>query len=225
MHLFLVRHAESENNARPEHERVEDPSITPRGVEQAAHLAQWLRTLLPHRLITSPFRRALQTAAPAANSLDCHTEVWCDIFEQGGCYRGWTTENIAGANGMSPQEALALVPKALMPTPWSELGWWGGKPKESDAEASARAIAVRRKFESLFDDLASEQRVVAITHADFQRVLLHTLLQESDLDARKLGPICNAGVTYLQWTNARWVLHWFNAVTHLPHSLITGAKG
>ena len=38
MRLYLIRHAQSENNARPEHERVEDPGLTELGARQIDHL-------------------------------------------------------------------------------------------------------------------------------------------------------------------------------------------
>ena len=64
MQLYLIRHGQSENNARPEHMRVEDAELTELGHQQARHLAPWIATLELDRLFCSPFRRALQTAWP-----------------------------------------------------------------------------------------------------------------------------------------------------------------
>lgn len=223
MHLYLIRHAESENNARPEYERVEDPAITPRGIEQAEYLGRWLRTLSPQVLVSSPFRRALQTTFPASVDFVGSLEVWSDIFERGGCYRGWNDENSEGAEGMRLDEILGILPNANTELQCRESGWWRGRPPEKDDETRVRAASVRAKIEQRLD--APGTKLVVVTHAEFQRMLLGELLQHSGIDVGHLGPICNAGITYLQREANRWKLHWFNAVTHLPPTLITGAKG
>lgn len=62
MELYLIRHGQSENNARPEHLRVEDALLTELGHQQAGLAAEWIKTIGLDRLFSSPFRRALQTA-------------------------------------------------------------------------------------------------------------------------------------------------------------------
>jgi 2,3-bisphosphoglycerate-dependent phosphoglycerate mutase len=223
VHLYLIRHAESENNARPEHERVEDPAITARGIQQSESLANWLATHAMDVLLTSPFRRALQTVAPVAHGNSVKVEVWGDIFERGGCYRGWREGDMQGAPGMGHDEILSLVPNAVIEPEIPFDGWWGGKPRETDAQTFARANSIRAKIERRF--AKSAERVAVVTHAEFQRVLLGRLLDQHDIRVEQLGPICNAGVTYVSFSNDRWQLQWFNAVTHIPSPLITGAKG
>lgn len=223
MHLYLIRHAESENNARPENQRVEDPSITDRGAKQAASLAEWLETHPTDLLVTSPFRRALQTAAPVALRSKSSIEVWCDIYERGGCYSGWQDRDMRGAAGLSQDGILNLLPNALFDQQIASEGWWGGRPREQDDETRLRAIAVKKKIEQRF--VPQSARIALITHAEFQRILLAQLLDFQNVDVTRLGPICNAGITYLTFQNSEWKLQWFNAVTHIPSELITGAKG
>ncbi len=223
MHLYLIRHAESENNAKAEQQRVEDPAITSRGERQALALANWLTTLRPNVVISSPFRRALQTAAPAVERLACSLEIWGDVFERGGCYRGWHAENYQGADGLGHAGIFQLTPTAILDPTLHPAGWWQCRPRERDEQTNQRAVAVKRRLEERFAD--REMRMVVITHAEFQRILLGQLLADFDIDVGRLGPICNAGVTHLEWRKATWQLRWFNAVTHLPTSLITDAKG
>lgn len=222
MRLYLIRHAESENNVRAEHERVEDPAITSRGVRQAEHLAAWLATHQFDVLLTSPFRRALETARPIVRRTCREVHVWCDIYEQGGCYRGWHEANYEGAAGLGREAILELLPGATVEAAIGSSGWWGELPRETHDETLRRAAAVRRKFEREF--ATSNRGVVAIVHADFQRLLLTELLGGS-IDVGYLGPICNTGVTHLTLHSGRWQLQWFNAVTHLTGELITEAKG
>jgi phosphohistidine phosphatase len=62
MDLILWRHAEAFEAAPGETDL--DRALTPRGLEHAAHMAEWLRDRLPHdtRIVASPARRTQQTA-------------------------------------------------------------------------------------------------------------------------------------------------------------------
>ena len=74
MTLF-VRHAESAWNEHFGASRIDvgwpDPPLTQRGVEQAMAAAQRLRQERLTRVITSPYRRTLQTASISPASLAC----------------------------------------------------------------------------------------------------------------------------------------------------------
>ena len=84
MKLYLIRHAESENNAKPIYQRIEDPPITAVGRLQAERLAGWVETLKIDTLITSPVLRALQTTRRITDATGQHVNVWADVFEEGG---------------------------------------------------------------------------------------------------------------------------------------------
>lgn len=63
MHLVLVRHGESEGNAAGIIQGRVDFGLSPRGHAQAAATAAELEKLPAARLLTSPLRRARETAA------------------------------------------------------------------------------------------------------------------------------------------------------------------
>ena len=71
---LLIRHAESVWNEHFGSTRIDigypDPPLTARGVEQARAAAERLRGQGIRRLITSPYRRTLQTASIIAAELD-----------------------------------------------------------------------------------------------------------------------------------------------------------
>ncbi|MEL6110628.1 MAG: histidine phosphatase family protein [Planctomycetota bacterium] len=222
MELYLIRHAESENNARPSYERVEDPPITAVGRLQAEQLASWLSTLRADALITSPFLRTLETVRPVLAKSDHSLRVWHNVFERGGCYRGWKASNFQGAMGLGRGDVLRMLgPHAeqteLDPT-IDESGWWGGKPRETDDEAVRRAKEVCERLCGTFQD---QQRVLLLIHADLKRLLLSEMLCDS-IDVMSLGPIRNVGITKVNRLGDRWQLDYFNSVTHLPAKLITG---
>ncbi|MCA1611996.1 MAG: histidine phosphatase family protein [Acidobacteria bacterium] len=66
MDIWLLRHAAAED--RPDSGRDSDRALTPEGIERARAVALGLAALEPGiaRVITSPYRRARQTADAAA---------------------------------------------------------------------------------------------------------------------------------------------------------------
>jgi probable phosphoglycerate mutase len=88
MDLLLIRHAQPFHLSDP---AGADPSLTPEGERQAKRLARALadgRYGQVQRLVSSPMRRAAQTAAFAAASLSLDTVVDDRLAELD---RGWTT--------------------------------------------------------------------------------------------------------------------------------------
>jgi probable phosphoglycerate mutase len=69
MELLLIRHAEPVRIASGEVAGPADPGLTERGAEQAERLAAWLAAEPIDVVVTSPLRRARETAAPLAGAL------------------------------------------------------------------------------------------------------------------------------------------------------------
>lgn len=220
MQLYLIRHAESENNARPGHLRVEDPAITPTGQLQAKHLADWLASLHFDLLVTSPFLRTLQTTRAVLDRSRCAIEIWHDVYERGGCYRGFGDDACEGGPGLGLAELRALMPEATIDTSILDTGWWGSRSRETHAEAVARAELVEQRF---IETLQRCEILVAVIHADFKRLLLTQMLR-GITDASALGPMRNTGITKVDYDGTKWKLDWFNSVSHLPSQLITGIE-
>jgi 2,3-bisphosphoglycerate-dependent phosphoglycerate mutase len=246
MQLLLIRHAESENNAKPVHARVCDPSITARGRLQADCLGKWMSGLAIDQMITSPFLRTLETTrfvlkhahvAPRRYPIS----VWHDVFENGGCYHGHHEKNFRGAEGLGRkaihsffQEIIEQFPD-LEPPPLTvdneiqDTGWWGGKDRETSDQMQARSRSVIRRFENTFaphpnseqGPHATDPVVVLIAHADFLREMLSQMLADT-VEMDSIGPIPNTSVTSLQWSTTGWKLNSLNSVTHLPPRLVTG---
>lgn len=74
MELVLVRHAEPIEEIRGDG-RVADPPLSERGRRQAEQLAAWLRSEPIHRLVSSPARRARQTADALAHTLGLEVQI------------------------------------------------------------------------------------------------------------------------------------------------------
>ena len=64
--ILLIRHGESQSNAGLPTSRTEEIALTDKGKEQACQIARSLKDsrTTPELIVTSPYLRALQTAAP-----------------------------------------------------------------------------------------------------------------------------------------------------------------
>lgn len=82
MELLLIRHAEPVRIAPGEGDGGPvDPELTARGRDEAQRLAAWLATEDIDAVISSPLRRARQTAEPVARALGLDVEVDSGVIE------------------------------------------------------------------------------------------------------------------------------------------------
>lgn len=224
MQLYLIRHAESENNANPTHLRVEDPPITASGMQQAGILATHLRSQPIDALITSPVRRALQTTRYIREATGHHVHVWANVFEEGGIYRGHGPEAIEGGPGLSRAEVLRHLVEhegqCSVDEQVTEDGWWCCRQRETAEQAVARAAQV---VGQLLDRFHHGDRVVMITHADFKRRLLTEMLGPPQ-DPLSFTKLSNTGISRIDHDGNQWRLVWLNSVRHLPDELITSSE-
>jgi glucosyl-3-phosphoglycerate phosphatase len=84
--MFLLRHGQSFFNLHFNRTRkdpgIEDPELTPFGVEQARAAAAALATTPLTRIIVSPFTRALQTAQPFLRTHDATIVIMHEVRER-----------------------------------------------------------------------------------------------------------------------------------------------
>ena len=224
MQFYLIRHAESENNAKPAYHRVEDPPLTAVGRLQAEYLSKWMRTLKFDMLISSPVLRALQTTRQIHELTGHHVHVWDNVFEEGGIYRGYGPDATEGGPGLARQQVWQSATddssQCTIDSSVGESGWWG-RPRETSEEAVVRAAVVAKRMAAFS---GSDQRVLAaVTHADFKRKLLMELIGKQ-INADLLGSLCNTGISRLTFEAGVWRLDCFNATSHLPAKLITGGE-
>ena len=216
--LLLIRHAQSLNNAKPEHLRIPDPGLTDLGHEQAKRAASWLARWEVTQLYSSPFLRALQTVAPISRQLGMSVNIRADIFEQGGCYQGHLPGEEKGEPGMTRSEILRHYPAWDVDGEISDEGWWKSRPFETWEQATVRA---RRVASWLSATIATQDGCHAIvTHGDFKRILIYALLDD-EIDERRFGPIYNTSITQFVARDGRWVLDSYNTTSHLAPNQLT----
>ena len=213
MELYLIRHAQSLNNARPVMERVEDPSLTELGQQQASHLAEWVSRLGLTRVVTSPFLRTLETAEHIRRTTQLEPDVQADLHEQGGCVSGEHPELMVGRPGRTRSQIAAEFPGFKVGSEIDGEGWWRSQPYESEEAARHRAARVLARTRARFG--CTQERVAYITHGDFKRLLLQQL-QPDDLEV----PF-NTSITKILISGDETTLADYNRVDHLPDQLRT----
>jgi glucosyl-3-phosphoglycerate phosphatase len=150
--MILVRHAESEWNRHFSRTRIDpgipDPPLTRTGRRQAAQLAEQLVESDIHRLVASPYRRALETATIIAEALALPISVEPLVRER--CV-------FSCDEGTSPKQLAALWPD--LDFAHLEEQWWG-VPAETEVSLDQRCAAFRAKT----DPLPDRWHVAVITH-------------------------------------------------------------
>lgn len=245
MELFIIRHAQSSNNALADQsQRVVDPALTDLGRRQAellaAHLAaggdheaQPCETEPPNgsngrcfgitRLITSPMYRTLLTARPIARALGLRPEVWPEVHEHGGMWLDHGgEEGIVGYPGMSRAEILALLPHAILPEAVTDAGWYDpALGQETLERAYGRACQVAAVLQDRAAHAPEDERIALITHGGFSSLLLSALFGIT-LEAPVFFHHDNTGITWLRFRErGRIRLRYMNRVAHLPADMIT----
>lgn len=234
MQLYIIRHAQSTNNALTNREdRGCDPPLTDLGRQQAELLAQHLATGtqrepaatagrvqgygLTH-LYCSPMWRALLTAQPVGQALGLAPEVWIEIHEQGGIYLDEGDQRAPiGRPGKTRAEILADFPNYILPDGITKEGWWKGA-RDDRASCIARAVRVTQR---LRERCENEERVALVSHAGFTDALLKALLNQlpgHDLRYHQY----NAAISRIDIEAADRVhVRYLNRLDHLPPRLIT----
>ncbi len=173
MQLLLVRHALP---LRSDHGEGSDPDLSETGFQQVARLPEALARFPISRVVSSPQRRAIQTAEPLAQACALPIDVEDRLAE----YDRDLTSYI-------PIEQI----RTEFPDEWARMAQ-GHLPSTVDEDA------FRARVRGAIDDLVSaadpEETIAAFTHGGVINVVLHEILGT----ARLLSfPIDYASVTRL----------------------------
>jgi probable phosphoglycerate mutase len=159
MDLVLVRHAEPVRVAGGHGRGPADPELTARGHEQSARLGAWLAAEGADAVISSPLRRARETAQHVATALGHDVEIVEGISE----YDAHSDEYI-------PIEELRELKderwQATIEGRWADVG--GVDPAEFQAQVVPAVDSIVDRFPG--------RRVVVVSHGGVVNVYLAHVL-------------------------------------------------
>jgi broad specificity phosphatase PhoE len=160
--MILLRHAQSEFNAAFSVTRVDpgipDPKLTAEGRAQAAAAAAALRSTGVKRLISSPYRRALETVTIIADALGLDVTIEPLVRERAAFHCDIGT-GVPGLRSLFPRYTFDHL----------DDPWWHDHVATGVAETEA-ALAVRcQAFLTAAEKIPDRADVAVVTHWGFIR--------------------------------------------------------
>jgi broad specificity phosphatase PhoE len=186
LRLILVRHGQTDANLHHCLQGQSDGLLNATGRQQVEALGRHLKDFSIHQIISSPLRRAQDTAAAIAryHGLDIKTSI---LVKEWNC-------------GLLDGVAAEVFRKKLkeFDGPLSSF-----RPEEGETLLEVRGRAAEFLKELTANDQG--QTVVVCTHGDFMRALL-SLLQQVDVEQTADIFFENASYSILELENGRWNL-------------------
>lgn len=177
---LLLRHGESISNADPKAvalpEEIGD-RLSARGREQARRAAEALKGAGVTRLLSSPMRRAAETAEPLSEALDLPVTVLPYVHE---------LQGIAGYGELSPEEQKLRR--------WSVR--MAAHPDDPDhtsdeAESFNQILARVRRLKAELESQPSGERALIVTHGIFSRFFFLDSLLDDEFGPRMAPRLWN----------------------------------
>ena len=248
MILYVIRHAQSANNALwaatgTNDGRNADPPLTDLGHLQAQHLARYLAAPVEEvyshadrhdrggfsltHLYTSLMIRSIATAGYVAAATGLPLRAWTEIHERGGLHQ-MEPDTGADVGVAGPNRAwfAAEYPHLILPDAVGDAGWWN-RDRETEEEFLPRARVVWRQLLERHGD--TNDRVAVVSHGGFFQSLLWALLSADALPppahmgVRALWfGVSNTAISRFEFHDGIAAIRYLNRVDHLPTELITG---
>ncbi|MCB0192455.1 MAG: histidine phosphatase family protein [Anaerolineae bacterium] len=243
MKLYIIRHAQSTNNALAnQKDRVCDPELTELGHQQAKVVAEHLAhgvdpeyvvgvseedTAADSRqgykidhLYCSAMHRSMLTAKPISEALGLTPEVWIDIHEHGGIFLDHGGEKgIVGYPGKRRSDILAEFPNYTLPPTVTDEGWWRMENgKEDWPGCHGRAIRVYR---TLRERAPSRENIAIVTHGGFMDALMKAITNQLP-NPSLIYHHYNTSITRVDFRpDGKTDLRYINRFDHLPAEMIS----
>jgi broad specificity phosphatase PhoE len=213
--VYLVRHGESEANARTQQiYKGKNSPLTERGLEQAERIAKRVSKLSFDVLIASPWERAKQTAEAIARQTGKEIE-FSELFTE--------TRGPSSLIGMPVGEEVGRRLQEWNATLFSNESRYEDGENFSDALSRAQAALA-------WLEARPESHIVVATHGLFLRLLMAAVLIGETLTPAQFRHFLsasktdNTGITVLQYgpmqhhetdSSERWRVRVFNDHAHL----------
>lgn len=205
-HIYFVRHGQSEENVSHVHIGA-GAKLTEVGREQARVLGERMRRIGIEALISSPFVRAVQTAAEVANA----TGVPMDESE---FFGEWLEPS--QVTGMHMDDPARKTVRETVRAAEDDHEF-RHSDEETFSELVTRAHAALRTLEE-----HPSSRICVVTHGGFLRILLGIILFGTAFTKREFVRLLshfitvNTGVTYVVYDEIHgWRLITLNDQSHL----------
>ncbi|MEM7346654.1 MAG: histidine phosphatase family protein [Chloroflexota bacterium] len=246
MRLYLIRHAESLNNAIYSEagegkDRQPDPEITEIGHQQAALLAAYLAnpTTEPRQSPFSPKKdygfglthlycslmtRSILTAEYIAEACGIPYTALPNLFEKGGIYNLEENGDKIGLPGPNRSYFTERFPTLILPEDLGDEGWYN-RPFEMEEAFFERVKGIIPDIKARHLD--TDDCVGLVVHGDLIDQFINELMQAPRHSANYKGSwqanwaTHNTSVTRIDFDKATHIVVYINRIDHLPTEFIT----
>jgi ribonuclease H / adenosylcobalamin/alpha-ribazole phosphatase len=203
LRLYLVRHGETAENARMSYLGIRDEPLNERGMWQAFRAAEALSQFPLRLIVTSPLRRAADTATRIQEASG--VELWKDVRLAEGSFGRW--------EGLTRDEVLKLGTKDA-----EMLDRWESDPSYAPPEGESMEDQQKRVIQ-LIDELHQEYEnasIVLVSHVGPIKALLAAAMGVP-LQASRQMFLDPGTISVVEW-GAFPFLRLFNSHAHLGWS-------
>ena len=245
--LYLIRHAQSENNAicdgrgNDQPGRVPDPEITATGHRQAealaAHLAHPSAEPRQHpfqatdsaqfgltQVYCSLMTRSILTANYIADACGLRLQALADVFEKHGIYDVDAQGNLRGLPGPGRDYFVDRFPQLGLPAELNDGGWWS-RPAEDESAFLQRMRQVVADMRRRLQD--SDDNVALVAHGDFIDQFMNELMgvvrHQPNYDNHWVAnwTFHNTSISRVDFVDGAHNVVYLNRIDHLPNELVT----
>ena len=246
MRLYLIRHAQSTNNALygsddEGRQRDPDPEITKIGHRQAAllgaHVAQPMAEPRQHpfqagaqkhfgftHLYCSLMTRTILTANYVAKTCGLQPVALPELFEKGGIYKGSENGRRQGLPGPNRHYFEQRFPELVLPDSLGDAGWYN-RPAESEEAFLQRMEGVVATFKERH--LQTDHCIAMIAHGDLIDQFINVIMGVERPSANYNSPwvanwaFHNTSISRIDFTGEAQTVVYLNRIDHLPPELVT----
>lgn len=186
--IALVRHGETDWNAERRLQGREDTPLNARGKEQARLTGLYLKDQAWDGVVTSPLRRAHDTARIIASHIGIDELCVLEHFVE---------RDFGAASGMTHEERMARFPEGIAPGMESREALW--------QRVNEGLTRVRQTFMG--------KRVVLVSHGGVINAVL-SMLSGGEIGTGKTV-LNNGGISLIHSAGDTWRIEFYNAAHHL----------
>lgn len=189
-HVCLIRHGETEWNIHRRIQGTTETELTEKGVIQARQTAEYLRKQGWDHIITSPLKRAVQTAEIIAKELEIPSiRSWREFQER----------DYGNATGMHVDDYEKFKQSK------QEIRMW-----ENDEQLLKRSISGLEKIVKQFPN----KRIIVISHGVPIMAILEFIMKKP-LHDDNIFYLKNGCLNSINYKNNTWNIEQYNVTKHL----------
>lgn len=186
--ICIVRHGETDWNTQRKFQGIEDTELNKNGEEQARLVANYLKKSQWDVIVSSPLKRAFNTAKIIGEKVGIDDIVVLDDFIE---------RDFGEGSGLTPEQQREKFPDGVIPG------------KESDEALAKRA---NRGLEYIAKEYEGK-RIILVSHGAMINSILKTV-SENTINMKETH-LKNTCLNIVKYENSKWNVELYNSVDYL----------